>query len=267
MSKPCPREEEVARLLFEDLPEDRRRELERHLETCLICRREMERLEQTVQRLREWPDAAVPAHFLVPAPGRGPVSAFVRLSPPWRAAVAASLLLMVGLAAAWLADLKVSAQDGALTLQWNVAERQAERLEALRDDLAARLDERLDQQRRELLTEVRTELASLEESSSRQTEQTLRAGLGRLQQRLEAQLEARTLELDSRVERTGWAVQSLARRQQQALQLLQDRIDLIAVSGEIQGTQNELMLTTLLEMTDRRSPRSGGFEGLGGPNR
>lgn len=256
MSNSCRYQEEIPRLLFEDLTAQRRAELEAHLEGCLICRHEFERCKQTVSQLREWVDLPAPEHTREPAAVRqGALAVFSLLSPVWKGLVAASLLALVGAAATLVSSVEVSAKSGGVTFSWGVEPpptiEQILASEQFQNRLSLVLEERLNDRTAQITALLRADLEESQAGWSEAQKRLLRERLASLETRLQTRLESRALDLEAGIERTNWALEALSRSQEEGFQLVNDRINLIAVTGEIQGSQNDFVLTALMEMADR----------------
>ncbi len=264
MSTQCPYQDQISSLLFEDLDSSLRAEYEGHLEGCLVCRQELERCRQTLEALQSWPEGPVPRHFFVSDSGAnlGLSSAISLLSPVWKGALAAAALLAVTLLATFASGLHVSASSRGLTVGWAPPEpAPVFDEESFQQQLVLALEQRLLLREQQLLERVRQELSQLEGSLDRKQQASLKSAVDGLQGRLETQLDAQLLDVESGVDEVALAVHSLSELQSRALQLLNQRIDLIAIGGEIQGSQSDLLINTLIEMADLRERNPARIEG------
>ncbi len=84
--------EELSSYLDQQLPDDRRRELEEHLHGCETCRRRLDALRQAVNAVRALPMESPPRAFPLPV-RRAPAARWAPLA--WAGGVAAAALLVV----------------------------------------------------------------------------------------------------------------------------------------------------------------------------
>jgi len=155
-----------------ELAAESREELGRHVAGCVACRDERDKLQATLEALRELPDEVPPrditAEVMRDLPrARGLAAAYRTLGRGWRAAAAAVLVVSVGLGVASATKLKIEAENGRLVIGFGAPGRAVESsvpapwlddLAAADSRLADAFELRLSQTEAELSREVTSAL-------------------------------------------------------------------------------------------------------------
>jgi hypothetical protein len=242
---------------LEDLEPRELEALRRHIEECSACRYEHEQYGNTIALLGEKDPVDVPRHFFVyPEESRlNPWRLFRSLSPAWQAAAAAVGILFAGFLLAAAYRLQVRISDGVLYASFG-------RLPA--QQTAPAFDAAAMEARMLQVIEARARTVN------RESVQSLRAEMNRSLSALSSDqriiLDAALAALESRVgSRIAVAVQSVREEatasqqqlrqvvsleRQRDLNLLNDRITQVALSGEMKGDRTDAILETLLQVAE-----------------
>ena len=92
----CDDRERLIGYVYDECDRHERQEIEAHLETCHVCRREITGLRDVRQDLLAWDVPEMPSVWRPFAPQRAPIT--WRDVPTWMLAAAASLVLLAGAA-------------------------------------------------------------------------------------------------------------------------------------------------------------------------
>ncbi len=247
--------------LFEGLPAAEAEAMENHLAECPECRQERSILESALAELRSFPEVPAPRHFYVYPEARrpSPWSLFGQLSPVWRAAAACLLVGVLAIGAAAASRLHIQSEDGVLKLAFGEIPQSPQfDPEQLKADLAGQIDAQLAARREQWLALVRDEIARSSEALTEQQKERMRQVAARLEERWEERQRLALLETEADMKSAALQIyQTLSREQRRQVALLNDRIDLLTVSGKIQGNQNDALMATLLRIADARSGGPG----------
>jgi hypothetical protein len=233
--------------------------LEAHIEECSVCLRERELYAATVKQLSSAGDVPVPRHFLVYS-GR-PTSrwqALPRLILSWRtAAIAASLAALV-LA---FAPMQVRSERGAFVVSFGRPAATAQPspspvsldLARLRAELLGVVEEKSRADRLEVIGTMRAELVSSNAAFTRKQRALLEAALSGAETRLNERLAATATSLETGT-RNSLALfyRTMALQNERDFTAVNDRLNRLALSGEIKNNQTDAILETLLEVAEVR---------------
>ena len=239
-------QEKIAAWALDDLSDADRRELEAHLDVCPRCSLEKEGFTQTVGLLTSAQDEPAPRHFFI-SPDPPPVSPwrlFLQMPFPWRAAFAGVFVLALLLSGAALSQFHVGSGSEGLSIGFGRGDFNAA---ALREEFLRAAAEDSQKNKRQLMEEVRGEIARLQADEDRRT------------QKLEEILVKPDSRIDGRVERSEQQIrqdttmmvamlyQELARQWKHDMEWVNIRLELAQLSESLNMRQTEKTLGTLLQ--------------------
>ena len=254
----------IPRALVADLSPEEQRRLDAHLAECRPCERERRLYAETVLRLNaNQQDEPIPRHFFVyPEESRVvPWRAFLQMPRAWQAAVASVVLVLGILSAAALARLQVRAEDGAVVLGFG---RLPDRVDpeprtpqidtqALETRILKLAEERSRRDVAEWMRTLRAELARSSRAISREQNIVLAQALDNLETRMGTIVAAAATDLEKRSDQSiDDLYTKISTERTRDLAAVQDRIDLLAVSGEMKSSQTDVILQTLLQVAELR---------------
>jgi anti-sigma factor RsiW len=253
----------IQKSVMGELSQPEQAALDRHLAECAPCNREQQMYSETVRQLRAEQDVPVPRHFFVyPRESHAtPWRAFLQMSRPWQA-VAASVLVVAGLVSALaIAQLQVRSADGALVIGFGrLPERkpptpQVAQLDtsALESRILKAAAEKNRQDSLELLRTLRAEMARSDKAIGREQRALLEQAISNVKLRTGQLVTATAANLEKRTDRS---VQDLYRtvslERERDLAAVDNRINLLAINGEVKSTQTDAILATLLQVAELR---------------
>jgi hypothetical protein len=249
----------IAPALLGDLPVEETARVNRHVAECAACAAEQQKFEQLFRQMDTARETEPPRHFFVyPEEKVGLLQRLFR-TPGRRWALAA------GIAAILLASVTLS---GRLWLRWDngtfmlglgtppAIQTQAELRQELESFRVALLSELTSRDRRENLRNrelMRQELASWIGTLSRQQQDYLELRLTELENSFGERLQTTETTLRDGTEQQVAGLYSLLQDERKTeLQALNDRIIRLASRSEFRADQTDVILATLLEVSDPR---------------
>ena len=253
--------EQLGPSLVGDLEPAGLRQLEFHLQTCRTCRQERDRLKQTIQELQSWEAVEAPHHFLVQplAPAAGPRDLLRQLAWPWKAALVTipALILLLGFLS--FSRFQWHSENGVWLMSWGDASRLQPpdpfQSNSFRQQLDQLLTQREQQQQQRWLAQVRDENEVRFNELSKQRQENLDRTVGQAIRGLQLEVAADQATLQADFKKSDLALyQVLMAQRARDLSAMREELDLLAVSDEIQDTQTDALLATVIEIADSRGP-------------
>jgi Putative zinc-finger len=234
--------------------------LESHIEECAVCFRERELYARTVKQLSWAGDVSVPRHFFVYSeePPASRWQALPRLLLSWRTAALAAGLAAVVLA---LAPMQVRSERGAFVLSFGrptgtaqpLASPEAVDVAKLKAELLSIVEEKSRADRLEVIRTMRAELASSNAAFSRKQRALLEAALAGAETRLNERLADTATSLETGTRNSlALLYRNMALQSERDFTAVNDRLNRLALSGEIKSNQTDAILETLLEVAEVR---------------
>jgi hypothetical protein len=253
----------IPRALVADLSPEEQQRLDQHLAECRPCEREQRLYAETVRKLRTSQDEPIPRHFFVyPEEARvSPWQAFLRMPRAWQAAVASAVLALGFLSTAGLARLQVRTEGGAVMFGFGrlpdraSPEPKAPQIDtqALESRLLNLVEEKSRRDAAEWMRTLRTELARSSKAIGREQSILLAQALDNLEARMGTIVAATAADLEKRNDRSIDNLYTrISTERNRDLAAVQDRIDLLAVNGEMKSSQTDVILQTLLQVAELR---------------
>lgn len=250
----------IPRALLGDLSPEEQQALLSHLSECPPCAQEQKLYLQTLQQLRSLSDVPPPHHFFVyPAESHGsPWLLFRQLSPAWKIAMAAGVMLVALLSLFVAANVQFRAEAGvyegsfgrALEPKPAVATPAVD-VDSLKADLVQILEARLRQENQEWIQALRGELSKFGASLTQRQQRLLQVTLNDLQTHVNDRiLTTQTALQGSNEESLRHLYRLLHTERQQDLAMVTERLNRLALRGEISSNQTEAILSTLLDVAE-----------------
>jgi hypothetical protein len=253
---------QILKLVLGDISPEEHESLKVHLVECPSCSQERDVALDTVQQLRSATDVSVPRHFFVypEETGFSPWSLFQNLSLAWKAAVITMVLATGGLSGLAMANFYGQAEGGRFTISFGkplepkvVRTSPTVNIEGLKAELLRVLEERSQEEHQLWVQDMRQELARSKLVLTRKQRKLVDSALAGLETRFNHQISTRELALQ-----TGWKqsmtdlYQTIQTQRRQDLVLTKNRLDRLAVQGEMRSTQTDAILETLLQVAEMR---------------
>jgi hypothetical protein len=251
---------QIPKALMGELNASDQQALESHVEECSVCFRERELYAETVKQLSSAADVSVPRHFFVYS-GEATASrwqALPRLLLSWRTAAIAAGLAAVVLA---LAPMQVRSERGAFVISFGhpaataqpSASVEAIDVAKLKAEILSVVEERFRADRVEVIRTMRAELASSNAAFTRKQRALLETALSGAEARLDERLAATATSLETGT-RNSLALfyRTMALQNERDFTAVNDRLNRLALSGEIKNNQTDAILETLLEVAEVR---------------
>ena len=236
------------------------RELDDHLKECAECRHEQRSYTETLEVLGELTSVEPSRHFFVyEEPSRD-----LRWSNWWRpllspgALAAAACLLMLIALGAIASNLQLRSDGTSLTIGLGslpvLAQPRVERdPELLRADFRRLLTEELSSRERQVVNLVRAEIAALGKQIEQAQGDRFDRVLASFNDQLGQQFEERDEILSDNLQSAAVDIyQTLSAHQQQDLRNLNIRLGALETNGQIQGTQTEVLMATVMQLAQRQ---------------
>ena len=248
----------IPRAVAGDLGAEEQESLNLHLAECAPCSREQALYAETLRVMRRAGDVPVPKHFFVYREQfENPWQIFSRMSRAWQFASAVVILLLGVFTAAAATRLHVRAESGALILSFGEpALRRISSPPPL--DVAAieaRIVERVKADNRkdklELLRTLRTDIEKSNRALTERQRKILQAALSDVEMRLSGQVATAESRLEARSDKAiADLYQVVSAERATDLAVFDNRLNRLAVNGEIRGSQTDAILETLLQVAD-----------------
>jgi hypothetical protein len=251
---------QIPKALMGELNDLDQRTLESHIEECPVCFREHELYAGTVKQLSSAGDVSVPRHFFVYSeePASSGWQALPRLLLSWRTAAIAAGLAAVVLA---LAPMQVGSERGALMLSFGrpagtaqpSVSAEAIDVAKLKAEMLSIVEEKSRADRVEVIRTMRAELASSNAAFTKKQRALLEAALSSAETRLNERLAATATSLETGT-RDSLALfyRAMSLQNERDFTAVNDRLNRLALSGEIKNNQTDAILETLLEVAEVR---------------
>jgi hypothetical protein len=166
------------------------------------------------------------------------------------AAGLAAILLVAGFS---VTQLQARVHNGSLTLGFGQLPPQAPEIdpEELKAEIQQLFDKRLLAAEQAWLQQVKAEIETASTSLSETQQNRLQAAVGRLESRFEQRLNHQTVLLTNDLNRSANSIyQTLAHEHRLDFSSLNDRLDLMSVTSQIEGSQRDAMVSTLIQFAD-----------------
>jgi hypothetical protein len=202
-------------------------------------------------------DVEAPRHFFVyPEGSPSPWQALRGLTLAWKGAVAAVALAAFVLGGFALANLEVKAEAGSFTVRLGKPEQPgsppsapAVDLAALKLDLLRVLEEKSRNDKLEMIRTLRAELAQSESTLTKKQ----RLALAALESRVDSRIINTAVNLESGAQSSIAAMyRALENQRAQDMSAINDRLNRVAVNGEIKSNETDVILETLLQVAELR---------------
>ncbi len=265
MTTPCSHyRANIPKAVIGDLSPEDQRDLDLHLAECRPCNRESLLYADTIRQLGALQDEAVPRHFFVYHEDvrLKPWQSFVQMSRAWQVAAAALMVGLGLLGSMAIAKLSLRTENGSLILSFgegpvvadpHVRIQQADTRE-LEERILKTVAERNALEKLELVRTLRNETARDTAALTREQQAILGQALTNLEVRMSQAVAASTASLENRM---GQSMQELYRAvsldRQRDMAAIDNRINVLAASGEIKNNQTDEILATLLQVAELRT--------------
>ena len=236
------------------------RDLSDHLQECTECRREQQSYAETLEILGKLKAVEPPRHFFVydePSRHPGRKGWWKALGSAQGLAAAACALLLVALAAI-ASNVQLRSDGASLTIGLGslpvLAQPRVERdPELLRADFRRLLTEELSSRERQVVKLVRAEISALSERIEQAQGDRFDRILISLNDQLGQQFEERDDVLSDSLRSAAVEIyQTLSTQQQQDWGNLNIRLGALETNGQIQGTQTEVLMATVMQLAQRQ---------------
>lgn len=249
---------QVPKALLGDLTASDQKTLESHLSACPACARERDTYAETLRQLRTATDVEAPRHFFVHPPERRPTAwdLFQQLAFPLKAALLAAVLVLGVFTGVAAADLTVRREPGSLTLTFGKLPAPVKPgvpldVAALKSELLQALENNQHEKDLELARSLRAEIGRIQARLPERQRLLIERALTDLEKRTDDRILTAATALEASTERSlARMYRIMQTEQQQALTALDERVNRIAVSGEIKNNQTDVILETLLQVAD-----------------
>ena len=238
-------------------------ELETHLLTCTTCAREQASCVETFSQLRALSDVSVPRHFFV-YPDDRPRSLkahIFALWPGWRLAAGMGLVSLLVLLALLLTRVQLKEENGSFVLSLGKLEsssstdskRKAAEIEALKSQFIDLLETRSREDRQEMTSLLRRELADYSRGLSAQQRREWKSALVRLEARLTRQIDGNAMMLQSGMRQSVVELYQTVQSQRfQDMNRTRKQLDKMVYQEDQKDQETKEILATLLQVADMR---------------
>jgi Putative zinc-finger len=253
----------IPRAILGDLSQEEQKALDQHLAECSPCNREHRMYSETVRQVSAVQDVSVPRHFFVyPEETHGtPWHAFLRMSRAWQAATA-SVLLVLGFASLLaISRLQIRSEDGALVIGFGrLPERRPAAppvpqmdTSALESRILKIVAEKSRQDNLEFLRTLRAEMARSNKSIGREQRALLEQAINNVELRMGQLVSTTAANLEKKTDRSVQeAYRKVSLERARDLAAIDNRMNLLAINGEVKSTQTDAILATLLQVAELR---------------
>ena len=238
-------------LIMEDLAgelqQDKRCELNEHLEKCRACAQEQEELTRVAGLLGDFEDLPVPRHFFVNEPPRITLVQLVRnLSPGARWGAAAAAAVLVFLFGMVLLNTQVQFRNNAVMVSFGPAENLNSEQE-ISDQIVSAVKEAREEDRL-VLDRVLERQNQLVGASLQQLDQKVETRFNEMEGSFFATMEVNNRNLKNQIEVNLLKYGEMLRTQHQGdFKRMNNRLDQIALEGRRRETQNGAIMATLAQ--------------------
>jgi hypothetical protein len=251
----------IPRAMMGDLSAEEQHSLNLHLAECAPCHHEHVQYAETLRQMRSVSDVPVPRHFFVYREYRAenPWQLFRRMSLAWQGAIATVILLFGVLTASAALRLNIRSENGAWILSLgkpitrNITPAQTPPVDIA--DIEAKILKVVEEKNRmEKIEWVRTLRIEIEKSSRSMTERQhkiLQVALSDLEMRLGGQVAVTARSLEERSDKgLSSLYQAVSAERERDMATLYNRLDRLAVNGEMRSSQTDAILETLLQVAE-----------------
>jgi hypothetical protein len=265
---------QMAQALMGELAPQPLKDWEEHLAQCPACAEEKKLYQATFAKLKQVSDVPVPQHFFVYPEERtsSPWQLFLQLSFAWRSAVAAAILLILGLGVLASLQARVSAGNGGVTVSFGktlpvtvpIAPANPVDVAAIKKEILASMEEKSRADRLQVVQLLRTELAKSHNRFNQRQRELLQTSLDAMETRLNGRIVAAGALLEARSNQnlTNY-YKTLQTERQQDLAHISTSLTRIVQQGTLKNRQTDAILDTLLQVAELKmvqSPVSPGAE-------
>lgn len=236
--------------------------LESHLPDCPPCAAYREQILQTLQQLQSMNDVAVPRHFfLYPQANRTSVTnLFSRLSPAWKATLAACMTMIL-LLTGFLADrVRWDFNEGVLALSFGPSTTPGVHAsypvdaQAFKAELVQLVEGKLRQEHLRWIQAIREDLSEFSAALTEEQQGMLQARLQRSEAQVDQQMAVTQTMLQEQTDRSLKNLYAILRAERQRdLSVLTDRLDRMAEHGTARENEIDNVLATLIELAELRN--------------
>lgn len=233
-------------------------ELETHLLNCSACAVENAGCTETYAQLRAISDVSVPRHFLVyPGEARRSLKDFLwALEPGWKLVFGGGVVCVFLLLLLFLTRFQFKVENGVYSLSFgkavpNVSVILRDRENELKTQWMDLLDARSHQDRQELNTLVKQELAEYSRGLSTQQKKEWQAALSHLENRMTKQIDGTAVVLQTGMRQSVFELyQTVQSQRQQDMNRTRKQLDRLAYQEDQKDQETKEILATLLQVTD-----------------
>jgi hypothetical protein len=251
---------QIPKALLGDLSSSELQAVESHCKECSPCARERDLYAETLHQLGAMTDVAAPRHFFVyPKEHRpNPWQLFQQMAFPLKTAIIAALLAIGIFTGAAAAKLEIRSEPGRLTFSFGnlPAPIRSERPvdpELLKAEILQAVERNQQEKDLELARTLRAELAAVKSGIPQRQRLVIERALADFEKRTDSSILNAATALQASTENSiARMYRIIQAQQQQELAALNERVNKIAVSGEIKSNQTDVILETLLQVAENR---------------
>ena len=236
-------------------------ELETHLLNCSVCAAENASCVETFAQLRTISDVSAPRHFLVyPGEATRSLKDFFRvLRPGWKLAFGSGLVCIMLLFTLFLTKFQFRVENGIYSLSFGkslpaISAISRDREEVIKTQWMELLDARSRQDRQELNTFVRREIADFGRGLSVQQKKEWQTAISRLENRLTQQIDGNATALQSGMNQSVVELyQTVQSQRLQDMNRTRKQLDRLVHQEDQKDQETKEILATLLQVADMKS--------------
>jgi hypothetical protein len=205
-------------------------------------------------------DVAAPRHFFVYSKEQRPNlwQLFQQRAFPLKAAIVAAVLAIGVFTGAAAAKLEVRSEPGRLTLTFGnsaapVSTEQPLDVGLLKAEILQAVEKQQQEKDLELARTLRAELSAVKSAIPERQRLIIERALADFEQRTDSRILSAATALEASTENSVTRMYRIIQaQQQQDMAALNDRVNRIAVNGEIKSNQTDVILETLLQVAENR---------------
>lgn len=251
----------IPRAMVGDLSAEEQQSLNLHLAECAPCGHEHVQYAETLRQMRSVGDVPVPRHFFVYREDRAenPWQVFRRMSLAWQGASAAVILLFGVFAASAAFRLNIRSENGiwilsfgkSLTSNITPAPAPTTDMAVIEAKVLKSVEEMNRMEKLEWVRTLRAEIDKSNRSMSERQRKILQVALSDLEMRLGGQVAATAKTLEERSDKALSSLyQIVSADRERDTASFNNRLDRLAVNGEMRGSQTDAILETLLQVAE-----------------
>ena len=250
----------IPKALLGDLSVTDLRAVESHCMECSPCSQERDLYAETLRQLGAMTDVAAPRHFFVyPKEHRpNPWQLFQQMTFPFKMALVASLLAIGVFTVAAATKLEIHSEPGRLTITFGnlpapIPSEPPVDAERLKAEILQAVERKQQEKDLELARSLRAELAAIKTRIPERQREVIERALADFEKRTDSRILSAATALEASTENSVARMYRIIQaQQQQDLAALNERVNRIAVSGEIKSNQTDVILETLLQVAENR---------------